>query len=80
MVKSANFCERHDGTFGLDLDASWRGRVLLEGEMSTRTMIVENIASEHASQMRLAEDDDVIQTLATQGSDQALRIRILPRT
>jgi hypothetical protein len=30
--------------------------------------------------MPLAEDDQVVQTLAPNGSDQSLRIRVLPRT
>ena len=60
MVKSANFCERHDGTFGLDLDASWRGRVLLEGEMSPRPMIVDEISGQDTSQVPLAEYDHVV--------------------
>lgn len=35
---------------------------------------------EHAAQMRFAEDDDVIEARAADGSDQSLHVRILPRT
>jgi hypothetical protein len=62
------------------LDWSAIGCVLFQPEMRSTFMIIRNISCQHASQMRLAEDDDVIQTLATHGSDQSLRKRILPRT
>jgi hypothetical protein len=42
-------------------------------------MIVGDILGEHSPHVRWAEDDHVIQTLAAQGSNQSLRIRILPR-
>jgi len=48
MVKSTHFRERHDATFRRRVDASWRGRVLLKGQMGPRPMIVRNIPSEHA--------------------------------
>jgi hypothetical protein len=70
IVKSTDFGERHHATFRRCLDASWRGRVLLEGEMGSRPMIIGDVSSKHATQMPLAENDDVIQTLAAQGSDQ----------
>jgi hypothetical protein len=65
MVKATNFRERHDATLRWHLDATWRGRVLLEREMSSGPVIVRNIPSDHAPQMRPAEDDDVIETLPT---------------
>ncbi len=78
MVQSTHFRERHHATFRGRVDASWRGRVLLEGEMSPRQMIISEISRKQAAQMRLAQNDQVIQTLAAQGSDQSLRERILP--
>jgi hypothetical protein len=69
MVKASNFRECHHATFRRRVDASWRGRVLLEGEMGSRPMIIGDIASEQAAQMRLAQNDDVIETFAAQGSD-----------
>ena len=80
MVKSTNFCERHHASFLRRVDASWRRRVLLKGEMGSRPMIIGDVSSKHATQMCLAQNDDVIQTFAAQRSDQSLRVRILPRT
>jgi hypothetical protein len=48
MVKPTNFRERHHATFRRRLDASWRGRVLLEGEMDSRPMIIGNVAGQYA--------------------------------
>ena len=80
MVKSTDFGERHNATFRRRLDASWRWRVFLEGEMRSRPLIVGDVSSKHATQMPLAQNDDVVQTLAAQGSDHSLRVRISPRT
>jgi hypothetical protein len=41
-------------------------------------MIIGEIRGQQMSQMALAENDDVVQTLAPDGSDQSFRIRILP--
>src|SRR5712691_6718727 len=73
MVQTTHFRERNDGPFCRRLDASRRGRVLLERDMRSRPMIAGNASSKHAMQMTLAQNDDVIQTLAAQGSDQSLR-------
>ena len=63
MVQAAHFGERHDGAFRRRVDASRRGRVFLEGEMGSRPVIVGNVSSHHATQVLLAQNDDVIQTL-----------------
>ena len=47
--------------------------------MGSRAVIVGNVSGERALEMRRIEDDHVIETLATNGSDQALDIGILPR-
>jgi hypothetical protein len=46
--------------------------------MRSRPLIIGEIHGQQPSQMMLAEDDDVVQALAPDGSDQSLRIRILP--
>src|SRR5207249_762144 len=65
----------HHGTVCRRVDASWNRRVLLEGEMGSRPMIVEDVSSKQVAQILLAQDDDMIQTLAAEGSDQSLRVR-----
>jgi hypothetical protein len=46
--------------------------------MSSRSMITRDVSSKHATQVPLVQNDDVVQTLAAQRSDQSLRERILP--
>jgi hypothetical protein len=64
MVQAADFRERDHTAFGRRLHASWRGRVLLQREVRSRPLIIENILAEHVPQMRFAEDDEVIEALA----------------
>jgi len=66
VVKSANFGEHHHATVRRRVDASWRGRVFLEGEVGSRAMIIGGVSSQHATQMCLVENDDVIEALAAQ--------------
>src|SRR5258708_2075254 len=77
VVKASNFRECHYATFRRRMDASWCGRVFLEGEMRACPMIIKDVLSKHTTQMLVAQNDHVIQTLAAQGADQSLRIRIL---
>jgi hypothetical protein len=80
VVQAADFGECDHAAFVWSLHAAWRGRVFCQGEMGSRFVLVENISGERAPQMRLVEDDHVIEALAAHGTDQTLRIRILPRT
>jgi hypothetical protein len=75
VVQAANFRERDHAAFFWRLHAAWRGRVFRHGEMGPRSVIVEDISGERAPQMRLVEDDHVVETLAANGSYQSLRIR-----
>jgi hypothetical protein len=45
VVKSANFGEHHHATVRRRMDASWRGRVFLEGEVGSRPMIIGGVSS-----------------------------------
>src|ERR1700687_2554243 len=46
--------------------------------MCSRPMIIGEVRGEEPSQMPLAEDDHMVETLAPNGSDQSLRIWVLP--
>ncbi len=46
--------------------------------LSARRVVVREVASQGTAQVLFAEDDDVIQTLAPDGADEALRERVLP--
>jgi hypothetical protein len=63
------------GTF----DGPEIGCVLVEREVSSRLMVIGEIAGQDAAEVSLAEDEHMIQTLAPDRSDEPLRERILPR-
>src|SRR5205807_4679781 len=54
------------------------GCILVEREVSTRPVVVREVASQGAAQVAFAKDEDMIQTLAPDGADEPLREGILP--
>jgi hypothetical protein len=64
MVKSTHFRERHHATFRRCVDASWRRCVLLEGEMSPRPSVVEEIRGQDTPQVPLADYDHMVQAFS----------------
>src|SRR5262249_54396140 len=76
MVKTADLRKGDYPPFPRRVDASRRGRVLPQGEM--RSVIVAEIRTKKPPEMCTADNDHVIEALAADGSDQSLRIRILP--
>jgi hypothetical protein len=62
MVKAPHFGELHDGTVLRTLDASRRGGVLLQGEMRARAVTIGEVGCEDATEVPLAEHDDVVET------------------
>jgi hypothetical protein len=65
MVKSTHCRERHHATFRRRVDASWPGCVVLEREMSSRPMVVEETRGQETSQVPLAEYDHMVQAFST---------------
>lgn len=61
MVQTADFREGHHAARCRRLRAAWRGRVFRQGEMGPRSVIVDEISGKRAPQMRLIEDDHVIE-------------------
>src|SRR6267142_3354542 len=47
--------------------------------MRSRLVMILEIARQHAAQVMLAEDDDVIHAFAADRTDQTLDVRVLPR-
>jgi hypothetical protein len=78
MVQSADFWTLHDLARRGELDGPELGCVLVEREVCATVMIVVDVARQNAAQVRLAKNENVIQTLAPDRTDQALGERILP--
>ena len=64
MVESTDFGERHHVSFRPRLNTPGRGRVLLEGEMRSRPMIIGGIIGQNTPQMPFAEHDHMVKTFA----------------
>src|SRR5215204_4424680 len=78
MVEPANFGPRHDPSAAGRIDGASIGRVLAEGEVRSRVLVVRDVRSKHTPEMSLIEDDDVVQTLAPDGPTDAFDVGILP--
>ena len=64
-------------------DLGWHDRarvrtILVERNMRPGSMVVIDIRGQHAAQMALVDDHDVIQTFAANRTDDALYISVLP--
>ena len=80
MMETTDFRDRDDRPGGCSRDRSVIWRVLLEAEVRSAPMIVPAVGREDAPEMRLVDDDHVVETLSSDRADQAFDVRILPRT
>ena len=78
-MQATNLGNRDDGAELRRLDRPPVGCILVEREMSASPVIVREVRGEEASQVPLAENDDMVQTLAPNRGDESLREGILPR-
>jgi len=78
MVEATDFANRDDPAEFRPLNSPAAGRVLVERKVSTRPVVVCEVASQGTAQVSFAEDEDVIQTFAPDGADKPLREEVLP--
>ena len=79
MVQATDFANRDDPAEFRPLNWPAVGCILVEREVSTRPVVVREVASQGAAQVPFAKDKDLIQTLAPDRADEPLREGILPR-
>jgi hypothetical protein len=79
MVQATDFGKLHDLPRGWKLDRPEVRRVLVEGEVGARLMVIGEVAGQDAAEVALAEDEHVIQALTPDRADESFRERILPR-
>jgi hypothetical protein len=78
MVKAAHLLDGdHLGPI-LRLDGARVGTVLLQGKMGPRPMVVVSIRGQYPPQVTFVEDDDVVEALAPDRSDDTLDVWVLP--
>ena len=78
MVEATDFPNRDDSAKFRPLNSPAVRRILVEREMSTRPVVVREVASQGTAQVSFAKDEDVIQILAPDRADKPLREGILP--
>jgi hypothetical protein len=78
-MKTADFGNLHDRAHFRPLDGPPIRRILLERKVSSRPVIVQEVAGQDAAEVSLAEDEHVIQALAPDRTDEPLREGVLPR-
>src|SRR2546428_1285637 len=79
MVEATDFANRDNLAEFWPLNWAAVGRILVEREVSTRPVVVREVASQGSAQVPFTKDDYVIQTLASDGADEPLREGVLPR-
>jgi hypothetical protein len=72
VVQAADFWNLHDRARGGDLDRPEVGCVLVEREMGARVMVIIEVTGQNSSKVSFAEDQNVVETLAADRTDQAL--------
>ena len=78
MVEATDFANRDNPAEFRLLNWPAVGRILVERQVSARPVVVREVASQGTAQVLFAEDKDMIQTLAPDGADEALREGVLP--
>jgi hypothetical protein len=80
MMQATDFADWHDFA-----ELGWLDRpavrcIFGEGKVGSGAVVIREIASQDVTQVALAQDDDVVETVAANRADQAFGKRILPRT
>ncbi len=78
VMQATDFGNLHDPARLGELDGPDVRRILVEREMRARPVIVGEVAGQDAAQVAFAENQSVIQTLASDRADEPLGERILP--
>ena len=78
MVEAADFAQLDELAHRRRLDVSGVRSVLVQGEVSSRPMVVADIGSEDAAEMCLVQDNHVIEAFAAKRADNLFHVRVLP--
>ena len=80
MMQAPDFGNLDDPAELRWLDWASVGGIFVERKVSSRPVIVRDVAGQDAAQVRFTKDEDMIQTLAPDRADEPLREGVLPRT
>ena len=74
MMEAADHGCLDDSAFVKPLHPSWLRGVLLQGEMGPVAVVVGQVVTQHATEMRPVQHHDVVEALAAQGPDETFDI------
>ena len=78
MVEATDFAKQHDPAGSWPFDGPPVGRVLVEREMRSGAVIVREVHGQDATQVAFAQNDDMIEALTPDRTDEPFHERILP--
>ena len=78
MVEATDFAKRHDPAGSWPFDRPPVGRVLVEREMRSCAVIVREVRGQDATEVAFAQNEDMIEALAPDRTDEPFHERILP--
>ena len=70
MVETTEEGQGDEAAVRRRLDCARLGRILLEGEVSARPVVVPEVSSETRTKVSLVQDDHVVEKLTADGADQ----------
>jgi hypothetical protein len=76
MVEPADFAPRHDPSGAGRIDGASLGRVFAKREVRSGVHVIREVRSKHLPEMSLIEHNNAVQTLGTNGPDDALDVGI----
>ena len=74
-MQASHFGERNDPSLFRPLDWSSFGRIFIQSQVGSTSVIVDKVGSEQALEVTLVEHYDVIQTIASDRTDQTFNVR-----
>jgi hypothetical protein len=78
VLQATDFWNLHDPASCGHLDRPGIGCVLVEREVGARLMVIDKVTSQDSTQMSFPQDEDMVETVAPDRTDQALGERTLP--
>ena len=79
MVQSTDHRDRYHASSHWRLKLTGNRRIPLQRQVGPRALIVCEVVAQNATQVPLAEHDDVVRTVPTDRTDESFQVGILPR-
>jgi hypothetical protein len=74
MMEAAGHGRLDDLAFVKALYPSWLRGILLQGEVGPGTVVVEEVVTQQAAQMRFVQHHNVVEALAAEGADEPFHV------